>query len=70
MSEWIKQSESSLLEECSGDTVLIKFKDDTNGITINDGRTVDISWTRCGGDIIATEGTYSVDDIDSWKLII
>ena len=67
--EWIDQNKNSLLNECLGSTVLIRFKSAGYGITIDNGKAVDISWCRMGDDIIATTGTYCIYDIDSWKLI-
>lgn len=70
MSEWIKEKyETSLIDLCCGSTILIKFKDTSNGITADDNSTVDISWIRNGGDIIATTGVYRLNDIKEWKLI-
>jgi hypothetical protein len=67
--EWIDQSDSSILDLSSTSTVLIMFVDESNGITIDDGRTVDISWIRLDDIICATTGKYNVDDIKAWKTI-
>ena len=67
---WIKQSEHSLLDQSWGSTVLIKFKRGYDGITIDDGNTVDLSWMRVGlGKIVATTGEYSIEDIVEWACL-
>ena len=66
---WIKQRESSILDLSPGSTVLIRFFDGGDGITADDGSTVDISWKRTGEEIHATTGNYNVDDIYAWILI-
>ena len=67
--DWIKQKDNSLLEY-HGSTILIKFKDTMYGITIDDGSSVEISWSRVGGDILTSSGLYKVDDIEEWKKVI
>ena len=67
--DWIKQKDSSLLEY-HGSTILIKFKDTMYRITIDDGSSVEISWSRVGGDILTSSGLYKVDDIEEWKKVI
>lgn len=66
---WISQEERSLLDISCGSTVLIRFKDDSKGITADDNSTVDISWMRIGSGVFATSGQYSISDIDAWKPI-
>lgn len=69
MANWIKQKESSILNLCSGSTVLVKFLDSSNGITMDDGSSIDISWMRTGIDVHATTGDYTVNDIREYKVI-
>ena len=67
---WIKQDEKSVFDFISnGSTVLIKFKDNWNGITIDCGATIDISWIRSDGKIIATGGEYRADEIKEWVVV-
>ena len=68
-SDWIKQEENSLLEY-HGSTILVKFKDSMYGITIDDGSSVEISWSRVGSDIITSSGLFKVTDIKEWKIVI
>jgi len=67
---WNDQESNDIFNHCAGSTVLIKFKDTFNGITLDSGETVDISWIRWGGIITATSGDYKASDIKSWKQII
>lgn len=69
INDWVKQDEQSLLDISCGSCVLIKFKDKFKGITADDNSTVDISWMRREGKIVATGGVYEIDDIDEWKAI-
>ena len=66
---WNKQSENNLFDISVGSTVLIKFKSDRNGITMDNDQTVDISWIRTGKTIHATSGNYVSEDIIEWQLI-
>ena len=66
--KWTNQEDNSLLEY-HGSTILIKFKDSMYGITIDDGSSVEISWTRVGGDIITSSGIYRVEDVKEWMII-
>ena len=66
---WIKQSDHSLFDISSGSTILIKFHGAHNGITADDGSTVDLSWARADGIIFATSGCYGELDIKEWMPI-
>jgi len=69
---WIKQEDRDIMDTHVGSTVLLRFKDSANGVTIDDGTTVDISWLRDRGKgiIHTTCGSYSVADIEEYKAII
>ena len=71
---WIDNSKRSIFDQCSGTSVLIRFKGQSDGITcgsLEGGRDfcVDISWIRSSGKIIASTGSYEECDIDAWALI-
>ena len=65
---WIKQKDSSLMDNI-GSTVLIKFKSNLEGITLDNNETVDISWIRGKTVIHATSGNFTKDDIIEWAII-
>tara|TARA_R110002020_G_scaffold475890_1_gene713718 strand:+ start:848 stop:1138 length:291 start_codon:yes stop_codon:yes gene_type:complete len=67
--EWVNQSEYSIFDLCSGSCVIIMFRDKSNGITKDNGTTIDISWMRTGDKIHATCGDYLASDIIGWKAI-
>jgi len=69
MDDWNIQNEKNIFHEHIGLTVLIKFVSDNNGITMDDGYTVDISWLRSATQVYATTGNYVASDILSWKVI-
>ena len=52
-----------------GSTVLIKFNNNINGITADNGESIDISWIRVKGKIYATSGTYTAEEIKEWAVI-
>lgn len=68
---WFKQSEQDIMNVNIGSTLLIKFEENYNGITIDSGATVDISWMRSSTkDVIyATGGNYKKEDIREYMLI-
>ena len=67
MDEWIEFSEDNHPDK--GSTILVLFKDCTDGITMDDGRTCDISWYRSGDTVITGSGNFKYSDIKAYKLI-
>ena len=67
--EWVSQCQYSIFDLCTGSCVLIMFRDKSNGITKDNGHTIDISWMRSDGKVHATCGDYCADDIVGWKAI-
>ncbi len=67
--DWVLQRDYSIFLLSAGSTVLILFRDRSNGITKDNGKTVDISWVRTGDTIHATTGDYVASDIVKWKAI-
>jgi hypothetical protein len=66
---WIDQDENSIFNIDIGSTVLVKFKDGSDGTTIDSGETIGISYTRAGSKIATTDGIYSANDIKAWRAI-
>lgn len=66
---WLKNDNGQLREFCSATTVLIKLKELSKGVTCEGGFTVDISWIRNRGRVVATEGDYSFDDVIEFQVV-
>lgn len=66
---WTIESERSIFEICSGSTVLILLKSEEDGVTIDNGQTVDISFMRSNTQIITTSDRYYSSDILAWASI-
>ena len=73
--EWIDNDLSPITKQCTGKTLLIRFKSKYDGISHTDEEegidyTVDLTWIRDNdGTIAATTGKYTNKDIRSWKEI-
>lgn len=67
--DWVSQDDYNIFDLCSGSCVLIMFKFKHNGITKDNGKTIDISWLRTGDKIHATCGDFLAEDIIGWKVI-
>ena len=66
---WIMEEKKSILTAHGGSTVLILFKSEMDGITIDNGQTVDISFMRSDTQIITISERYEPDAILAWKKI-
>ena len=66
---WIMEESKSILTAHGGSTVLILFKSEMDGITIDNGQTVDISFMRSDTQIITISERYEPDAILAWKKI-
>ena len=66
---WTNQEDHNVFDFHCGSCVLIMLKSKYDGITIDSGMTVDISWVRSDGNAVATTGRYRADDILAWKTI-
>ena len=66
---WTKQEDHNVFDFHCGSCVLIMLKSKYDGITIDSGMTVDISWVRSDGNAVATTGRYRADEILAWKTI-
>jgi hypothetical protein len=66
---WIKNDSGQLKDFCSGTTVLVKLKNLQKGMTCEGGHSVDISWIRSRGVVVATEGDYSFDEVSEFQVI-
>lgn len=69
MVDWIRQDDKSIMGHCTGSTVLIKFKNTSDGITADDNSTIDLSWMRSKEKIHATTGDYTECQIKEWAII-
>lgn len=61
---WIPVKEK--LPHC-GSTILILLKNKSDGITMDDGATCDISWLRTEGYFISSQGKYKYEDVTAWQ---
>ena len=61
---WISLEEK--LPNC-GSAILILLKNKSDGITMDDGTTCDISWLRTEDYFISSQGKYKYEDVTHWQ---
>ena len=71
---WIDNKENSIFKNNNGETLLIKLKNEHDGITHTDEDegndiTVDLSWLRSEGKAFSTTGNFTDEQIVSWAKI-